>query len=75
MHKPKRAKKPISSGKKRKKKASESPVNDHAADYAYNQTKKQQSDEIVRILEKIKKSGYAGLTAEEKRKLFEASNR
>ena len=48
---------------------------DHAADYAYNQTKKQQSDEIDRILEKIKKSGYAGLTAEEKRKLFEASNR
>ncbi|MCR5140796.1 MAG: rhomboid family intramembrane serine protease [Bacteroidaceae bacterium] len=75
VHKQKRAKKPISSGKKRKKKASESPVNDHAADYAYNQTKKQQSDEIDRILEKIKKSGYAGLTAEEKRKLFEASNR
>ena len=67
VHKPKREKKPISSGKKRKKKASESPVNDHA--------KKQQSDEIDRILEKIKKSGYAGLTAEEKRKLFEASNR
>ena len=62
------------SSKKKRKKSVESPTNDHAADYTYNQTKKQQSDEIDRILEKIKKSGYAGLTAEEKKKLFDASN-
>lgn len=71
---PKKQKKAFSSGKKRKK-TDESPTNDHAADYTYNQTKKQQSDEIDRILEKIKKSGYGGLTTEEKKKLFDASNR
>ena len=71
---PKKQKKAFSSGKKRKK-SNEIPTNDHSTDYTYNQTKKQQSDEIDRILEKIKKSGYAGLTAEEKQKLFDASNR
>ena len=71
---PRKQKKAFSSGKKRKK-PSQSSTNDHTADYTYNQTKKQQSDEIDRILEKIKKSGYGGLTAEEKKKLFEASNR
>ena len=71
---PKKQKKAFSSGKNRKK-STEIPTNDHSTDYTYNQTKKQQSDEIDRILEKIKKSGYAGLTAEEKQKLFDASNR
>jgi len=71
---PKKQKKAFSSGKKRKK-SNEIPTNDHSTDYTYNQTKKQQADEIDRILEKIKKSGYAGLTAEEKQKLFDASNR
>ena len=69
--KPVKKKKTISS----KKKNQQEPVNDHASDYSYNQTRKQQSDEIDRILEKIKKSGYSGLTAEEKKKLFDASNR
>ena len=68
-------KKPFSSGKKRKGKDTAKPANDHEADYTYNETRKQQSDEIDRILEKIKRSGYNGLTAEEKRKLFDASNR
>lgn len=72
--KPKKQKKPFSSGKNRKKSA-KTATNDHAADYTYNQTKKQQADEIDRILEKIKRSGYSGLTAEEKKKLFDASNR
>jgi len=71
---PKKQKKAFSSGKKRKK-SNEIPTNDHSTDYTYNQTKKQQADEIDCILEKIKKSGYAGLTAEEKQKLFDASNR
>lgn len=46
-----------------------------AADYEYNARKKTQSDEVDRILEKLKKSGYGSLSEEEKRKLFEASNR
>ena len=44
-------------------------------DYEYNARKKSQSDEIDRILEKLKKSGYESLTAEEKKSLFDASKR
>ena len=47
--------------------------NSRTADYDYNARKKSKSDEIDRILEKLKKSGYSSLTDEEKRKLFEAS--
>lgn len=43
-------------------------------DYEYNERKNEEQKEIDRILEKIKKSGYASLTSEEKRKLFDASN-
>lgn len=46
-----------------------------AADYDYNARKKQQSEEIDRILDKLKKSGYASLTTEEKKRLFDASKR
>ena len=49
--------------------------NARTADYDYNANKKAQSDEIDRILEKLKKSGYSSLSDEEKRKLFEASKR
>lgn len=45
------------------------------ADYDYNAQKKQQSEEIDRILDKLKKSGYASLTTEEKKRLFDASKR
>lgn len=45
------------------------------ADYEYNARKKAQSDEVDKILEKLKKSGYASLSDEEKRRLFEASKR
>ena len=48
---------------------------DKAKDYAYNQKKKQQNDEIDRILDKLKKSGYSSLTTEEKKSLFDASKR
>jgi hypothetical protein len=41
-------------------------------DYDY---KKAQSDEVDRILEKLKKSGYDSLTTEEKKSLFDASKR
>ena len=50
-------------------------TNNRAADYDYNARKKAQSDEVDYILEKLKKSGYGSLSEEEKRKLFEASNR
>ena len=50
-------------------------TSDRAADYEYNARKKEQSEEVDRILEKLKKSGYSSLSEEEKRKLFEASNR
>ena len=46
-----------------------------AADYDYNAHKKQQSEEIDRILEKLKKSGYGSLSTEEKKQLFDASKR
>ena len=46
-----------------------------SADYDYNAQKKRQSEEIDRILDKLKKSGYASLTTEEKKRLFDASKR
>ena len=50
-------------------------VGKHEKDYDYNARKKAQSDEIDRILDKVRQSGYDGLTSEEKRKLFDASQR
>lgn len=44
-------------------------------DYDYNARKKAQSDEVDRILDKLKKSGYDSLTTEEKKSLFDASKR
>ena len=46
-----------------------------AADYDYNARKKQQSEEIDRILDKLIKSGYGSLTTEEKKRLFDASKK
>ena len=46
-----------------------------AADYDYNARKKLQSEEIDRILDKLKKSGYGSLTTEEKKRLFDASKK
>lgn len=48
---------------------------DRQKDYNYNARKKAQSDEIDRILDKLKKSGYESLTTEEKKSLFDASKR
>lgn len=50
-------------------------VRDGLIDYNYNARKKAQSDEIDRILDKLKKSGYESLTTEEKKSLFDASKR
>lgn len=44
-------------------------------DYEYNARKKAQSDEVDRILDKLKKSGYESLTTEEKKSLFDASKK
>ena len=61
-----------SSVKKPKMKAQKGGRSD---DYDYNSRKKQQSEEIDRILDKLKKSGYASLSNEEKKRLFDASKR
>ena len=45
------------------------------ADYDYNARKKADEAEVDRILEKIKKGGYASLSDDEKKKLFETSSR
>lgn len=47
----------------------------HQADYDYNARKKAQNEEVDRILDKLKKTGYENLTSEEKKTLFEASKR
>ncbi|MGM9704208.1 MAG: rhomboid family intramembrane serine protease [Prevotella sp.] len=43
-------------------------------DWSYNEKKKQNQEEIDRILDKIRRSGYDSLTKEEKQKLFDSSN-
>ena len=43
--------------------------------YDYNAQKKRQSEEVDRILDKLKKSGYGSLTTEEKKRLFDASKK
>ncbi len=47
----------------------------HAADMQWRQKEQQRQEEIDRILDKVKRGGYNSLTDEEKRKLFEASER
>lgn len=44
-------------------------------DYEYNARKNRDNEEIDRILDKLRRSGYGSLSAEEKRKLFEASKK
>lgn len=61
--------------KPRKPKMKVHTTNARTADYEYNARKKAQSDEVDRILDKLKQSGYSSLSEEEKRRLFEASKR
>lgn len=49
--------------------------NNRQADYEYNEQKKARNEEIDRILDKIRQSGFENLTEEEKRTLFDASKR
>ncbi|MBR6181655.1 MAG: rhomboid family intramembrane serine protease [Prevotella sp.] len=44
-------------------------------DWDYNADKKATEEEIDRILDKIRKNGYASLTDEEKKRLFDSSNK
>lgn len=55
--------------------ASASSSSSHQQDWDYNAQRKRDEDEIDAILDKIRRSGYASLSAEEKRKLFEASKK
>ncbi len=43
-------------------------------DWEYNARKKANQEEVDRILDKIRKSGYDSLTKEEKQRLFDSSN-
>ncbi len=45
------------------------------SDYDYNKQKNASNEEVDHILDKIKKSGYGSLSAEEKKKLFDASKK
>ncbi len=45
------------------------------SDWEYNARKKKEQDEIDRILDKVKRSGYESLSEEEKRKLFDGGKR
>ena len=47
----------------------------HETDYEYNARKKSSEAEIDAILEKIKKGGYASLSEDEKKRLFNASSK
>ena len=65
---------------KMKQKKAEPQGNMHAgqggrqeSDWEYNARKKANQDEIDRILDKIRTSGYDSLTKEEKKKLFDSS--
>lgn len=44
-------------------------------DYEYNARKNNETAELDKILEKLRRSGYGSLSAEEKRKLFDASKK
>jgi membrane associated rhomboid family serine protease len=59
----------------RKRPKMEGHFGGRAKDYSYNAQRRQQSDQVDRILEKLKKSGYNSLTEDEKKSLFDASKR
>ncbi|HHU27204.1 MAG TPA: rhomboid family intramembrane serine protease [Bacteroidales bacterium] len=44
-------------------------------DWEYNQRRRTEQEEIDAILDKLKQSGYSGLSSEEKKKLFDASRK
>ena len=58
-----------------KKSSTQTADADRQSDYDYNARQRQRQAEIDRILDKIKAKGYGGLTEEEKKTLFDASQR
>lgn len=50
-------------------------TSDRQKDYDFNARKKEREEEIDRILDKLRKSGYNSLTTEEKKSLFDASKK
>ena len=52
-----------------------STMGDRKADWDDNERQRKAQEEIDQILDKIRKSGYNSLSADEKRRLFEQSNR
>lgn len=48
---------------------------DKQKDYDFNARKKERAEEVDRILDKLRKSGYGSLTEEEKKRLFDASKK
>ena len=62
-------------GSKKKKGNFSYTKSSRTQDYEYNARKKADEAEIDRLLEKIKKGGYASLTDEEKKRLFDASSK
>nr|WP_221411513.1 rhomboid family intramembrane serine protease [Dysgonomonas sp. 216] len=61
--------------KPKKKTKMKVKVGGREADYEYNRKKNIEQEDIDRILDKIKASGYSSLTKEEKRQLFDASRK
>ncbi len=51
------------------------PYDERRKDYDYNSQREDRQREIDRILDKIRSSGYASLSEEEKRKLFDAGDK
>lgn len=49
--------------------------NKRSVDYEYNERKNKESADIDAILDKIKVSGYSSLSKDEKKRLFDASNK
>jgi len=62
-------------GKKKKPHINVTYGGRYGQEAAYRQQKKEDEEELNRILDKVKKSGYDGLTTEEKRKLFDISRK
>lgn len=60
---------------KRKPKMTVTYNSQRKADYEYNARKNQDTVEIDKILDKLRHSGYESLSADEKRKLFDASKK
>lgn len=65
----------LKTNRRRKRKFTYSPGGKHSSDYEHNAQKRAVEAEVDAILEKIKKGGYASLSEEEKKRLFDASSK